>query len=211
MVVEWSSEAPARIAELVRAPGVTGLRIRPGAEAAEADDEYWSDEPDFDEDGKPLLPPHEAGGLAGLDLGGIGELDLAHFRFGDPGATSLAAASSDGRIETLDLRYCGIGDDGVAALARSATFRGVRRLHLQSNALTAEGVRALAGFERLRELDLRYNRIGADGARALLAAPFVGSLTRLLLYRRDVSDAGVAVLASAPQLPSALRSFWRSV
>ncbi|MFI6582875.1 hypothetical protein [Embleya sp. NPDC050493] len=210
--VAWEPEAPARIAEALAGRFVSRLRIRPGSAAEEADDEYWSDEPDFDEYDVPLPPPpHEADALADLDLGGIRELDLSHFRFADPGARHLAAATSTARVETLDLRYCGIGDDGMKALATSATFAHVRRLHLQHNRLTGEGVRELARFERLGELDLRYNRIGADGARALVEAPFAGSLRRLLAHRRDVSDAGVETLASAAGLPSALRSFWRSV
>ncbi|MFI7272890.1 hypothetical protein [Streptomyces sp. NPDC049879] len=212
VAVDWSREAPARIAEARQGRFVTGLRIKPGAAAEESDAEYFSAGPDIDEYDMPFPPPpHEAGGLADLDLGGIRELDLSYFRIGDPGAEALAAAASSGRIETLDLRYCGIGDDGAAALAASGSFGDVRRLHLQYNRLTGEGVRALARFERLEALDLRYNRIGADGAQALIEAPFAGSLTRLLLHRRDVSDAGTELLASAPQLPSALRSFWRSV
>ncbi|MBN6052233.1 hypothetical protein JYK22_09840, partial [Nonomuraea sp. RK-328] len=212
VAVEWSEQAPALIGQALRDPLVTGLRIGPGAAAAKADSDYYSDEPDFDEDDMPLpAPPHEAGGLADLDLGGLTELSLAYFRVGDPGAEALAAATSEGRIETLDLRYGAIGDAGVAALCASPPFRGVRRLHLQRNRLTAEGVRALAGLERLEELDLRYNRIGPDGAQALVEAPFAGSLRRLSLYGADVRDAGVQILANAPQLPTALRSFWRSV
>ncbi|MDR8412306.1 hypothetical protein MTP10_26665 [Nonomuraea sp. 3-1Str] len=212
VAVAWSDQAPALIGQAIRGRLVTGLRIRPGAEAEDADADYYGDEPDFDENDMPLPPPpHDARALADLDLGGLTELDLAYFRIGDAGAEALAAATSDGRIETLDLRYCGVGDAGVAALCASPAFGEVRRLHLQSNRLTAEGVRALAGFERLEELDLRYNRIGPDGARALVEAPFAGSLKRLFLYGHDVEDAGVQILANAPQLPSALRSFWRSV
>ncbi|NUW37228.1 hypothetical protein HTZ77_38360 [Nonomuraea sp. SMC257] len=212
VAVEWSEQAPALIEQALRGRLVTGLRIRAGAEAADADADYYGDEPDFDEYDMPLPPPpHEAGALAGIDLGGLAELSLAYFRFGDAGAEALAAAVSDGRIETLDLRHCGIGDAGVTALCASPAFRGVRRLRLQRNRLTAEGVRALAGFERLEELDLRYNPIGPAGARALVEAPFAGSLRRLFLYGHDVGDAGVRVLANAPQLPTALRSLWRSV
>ncbi|MEU8837272.1 hypothetical protein [Streptomyces sp900116325] len=212
VAVAWSQEAPARIVEARQGRFVTALRIRPGTAAEEADDEYWSDEPDFDEDDMPLPPlPHEAGSLADLDFGGIRELDLSYFRIGDPGAKALAAAASAGRIETLDLRYCGIGDDGAAALATCGNFGIVRRLHFQYNRLTGEGMRALARLERIEELDLRYNQIGADGAQALIEAPFVSSLKRLLLHRQDVSDIGVQKLASASQLPTVLRSFWRSV
>ncbi|MFI9051575.1 hypothetical protein [Streptomyces sp. NPDC053427] len=212
VAVEWSEKAPTLIEQALRGRLVTGLRIRPSDEAEDADDDYYNDEPDFDEDDLPLPPPpHDSGALADLDFGGLTDLSLAYFRIGDPGAEALAAATSNGRIETLDLRYCGLGDSGPMALGASPTFRNVRRLHLQRNQLTAEGVRALARFERLEELDLRYNRIGADGAQALIEAPFVGSLKRLLLHREDVSDAGVQILAHAPQLPTALRSFWRSV
>ncbi|MEU5535808.1 hypothetical protein [Streptomyces sp. NPDC020362] len=212
VAVDWSQEAPARMAVALQGRFVTALRIRPGTAAEEADAEYWSDEPDFDENDMPLPPPpHEAGALTDLDFGGIRELDLSYFRIADPGAKSLAAAASAGRIETLDLRYCGIGSDGAAALAASGNFGDVRRLHLQHNRITGDGVRALARFERLEELDLRYNQIGVGGAQALIDAPFAGSLKRLLLHRQDVSDAGAEKLASAPQLPTTLRSFWRSV
>ncbi|MEU9117499.1 hypothetical protein AB0D04_38660 [Streptomyces sp. NPDC048483] len=212
VAVEWSEKAPPLIEQALRGRLVTGLHIRPSEEAEEADEDYYNDEPDFDEDDLPLPPPpHETSALADLDFDGLTELSLAYFRIGDPGAEALAAAASNGRIETLDLRYCGIGDAGLTALGASPNFRNVRRLRLQRNRLTAEGVRALARFEQLEELDLRYNRIGADGAQALIEAPFVGSLKHLLLYREDVSDAGVQKLAHAPQLPTALRSFWRSV
>ncbi|MFE5332130.1 hypothetical protein ACFRCG_37690 [Embleya sp. NPDC056575] len=212
VVVAWEPEAPARIAEALAGGFVTGLRIRPGSAAEEADARYFDDEPDFDEHDMPLPPPpHEADALADLDFGGIRELDLSYFRFADPGARCLAAATSTGHIDTLDLRYCEIGDDGMAALAASPNFAHVRRLHLQRNRITGDGVRELARFERLQDLDLRYNRIGADGAQALAEAPFAGSLRRLLAHRQDVTDAGVRILASATGFSSALRSFWRSV
>ena len=87
----------------------------------------------------------------------------------------------------------------------------MRRLHLQANRITAAGVAALQPVPAPEVLDLRYNDIGAAGVEALLAAPFIGRLTRLNLYRADVGDTGAKLLAHAPQLPPALRSFWRSV
>ncbi|TJZ57329.1 hypothetical protein FCH28_07835 [Streptomyces piniterrae] len=210
VAVEWSDEAPALIERALRSRFVTALRIKPGVD--EVGEDWGNEEEHYDEDGIPIAPPPiEADALATLDLGRLVELDLSYFRIGDPGAKALTAAAGDGRIETLDLRYCGMGDVGLAALTASPNFAAVRRLHLQGNTVTAEGVRSLGGLRQLVELDLRYNRIGEDGVDALLAAPFIGSLKRLLLYRDDVSDTGVQKLASAPQLPTALRSFWRSV
>ncbi|MFC5747506.1 hypothetical protein [Actinomadura rugatobispora] len=213
IAVEWSENAPAVIERALRDPFVTALRIRPPAGPSDDDEEEEEEEwIELDEDGMPLgAPPVEAGALATLDLGRLTELDLSYFRVGDPGARALAASIAKGRVETLDLRYCGIGDDGLEVLAASPHFDRLRRLRLQSNGLTAAGVRSLGRFGRLVDLDLRYNRIGADGADALLAAPFIGSLQRLLLHRGDLSDAGVKKLALADQLPPALRSFWRSV
>ncbi|MEU5363019.1 hypothetical protein ABZ354_05850 [Streptomyces sp. NPDC005925] len=212
VTVTWSEDVADAVAGALRGSrSVTALRIEPEV-PDDPEDGFWDDESGFDEDGNLLpLPPHEAGALADLDLGGLRELDLSYFRIGDPGATSLAAAASAGLIETLDLRYCGIGDEGAAVLAASANFAGVRRLRLQHNRLTGEGVRALARLARIEELDLRYNRIGEEGARALAEAAFAGSLKRLLLHRQDVTDAGVRILASAPRFPTVLRSFWRSV
>lgn len=207
--VEWSDEEPALIEEALRGRFVTALRIAPPAHLEDEDGDY---EDYFDEDGERIpLPPIEAEALAERDFGPLTELDLSYFRIGEPGAKALAAASAQGRIQALDLRYCFIGDVGLAAVAESPIFGDVRRLHLQYNALTAEGMRTLARFERLADLDLRYNAIGEEGVDALLAAPFTSSLKRLLMYPDDVSDAGVQKLAQAPQLPTALRSLWRTV
>ncbi|WP_436776996.1 hypothetical protein [Yinghuangia sp. YIM S09857] len=209
VVVSWSQEAPAQIAEALRGPFVTGLRIRPGTKDEEADTEYWDDVPDFEDDGTPMPPPpHGDERLADLDLGGLRELELSYFRIGDTGARHLATAISRGRTETLDLRYCGIGDEGLDALVRSGHLDDVRRLRLQHNRFGAVGVRALAHLRHVEELDLRYNRIGAEGAQALAEAAFADRLRILHLHRRDVSDAGVRILASAARLPAALRCLW---
>ncbi|MFD8543112.1 hypothetical protein [Streptomyces sp. NPDC059649] len=209
VAVAWSDEAPALIARALQGRFVTALRIRTGNDPE--GEEWGHEEEHWDENGPLMPPPIEADGLASLDLGRLVELDLSYFRIGDPGALALAAATGSGRIETLDLRYCAIGDSGLAALTAAPQFAEVRSLHLQCNAVTAEGVRSLSGFPHLTELDLRYNEIGEDGTDALLSSPFVGSLDRLLLYRDDVSEAGVKKLAAAPQLPTTLRSYWRSV
>ncbi|MFC5744369.1 hypothetical protein [Actinomadura rugatobispora] len=223
VAVEWSDGAPVVIEQALRAPFVTALGIRPVAD----DGEYG-----WDEDLRDAAEPKpaasvETGALATLGLGRLVELDLSYLRIGALGAQALAvsaylrgeasdagalaASNATGRIETLDLRYCRIGDTGLAALTASPCFRGVRRLRLQRNALTAEGVRSLHQLEGLTELDLRYNQIGEEGAQALLDAPFIGSLRRLLLYGADVGDVGAKILASAPRLTPALRSYWRTV
>lgn len=217
IAVTWSDDdAPMVIAQAVRDPFVTALRIAP--------DDHDEEQLRLDSGWNDTLPlsVEDPGVLATLDIGRLVELDLSYLRIGALGGKALAvsaylraensdAIAATGRIETLDLRYGALGDDGVAALAGSRSFGGVRRLCLQNNGLTAAGVRALHGFARLEELDLRYNEIGEEGAEALLAAPFAGSLRRLLLYRTDVGDGGAKALAQAPQLPPVLRSFWRSV
>ncbi|MFW5415674.1 TIGR02996 domain-containing protein [Nocardiopsis sp. CNT-189] len=216
--VEWSDRAPVAANEAVRAPFVTALQIGPGARM---DDAPWHEDPDQD----PTEPPPslDAGALAALDLGRVTELELPYLQIGAIGARALAVsehvhadpsgpgAAGAGRLEALDLRYCGVGDSGLAGLAESPRFSGVRRLRLQRNALTAEGVRALHRFDRLTELDLRYNGLGEEGVRALLAAPFAGSLRRLLLNPGDAGAGGARLLASATGLPPEIRSFWRSI
>jgi uncharacterized protein (TIGR02996 family) len=219
--VDWSESAPVVIDQALRGPFVTALRIAPDA----GSDDDWHEDPDG---ASYLTEPSESvdvGALATLDLGRLDELDLSYLRIGTLGAKALAVstffrgeasgvralASAPGRMQVLDLRYTGVGDAGLAALVTSPCFGGVRRLHLQRNALTAEGVRSLRSLAGLAELDLRYNDIGAEGVRALLDAPFVGSLRRLLLNPPDVGDDGAKTLASAPQLPPALRTYWRSV
>lgn len=208
--VQWSEEAPALIEQALRDRFVTALRIGPPADTGEEPEDFDDVYDDFDADGDPVMWPVEVGAFATLDLSRLVELDLSYLCIGESGAALVASAVGD-RLTALDLRYCGIGDAGLAAFAASARCGGLRRLHLQRNTLTAEGVRLLWLFERLVELDLRYNRIGAEGAKALVEAPFIGSLNRLLLYRHDVTDEGVDVLAAAPQLPPVLRSYWRSV
>ncbi|WP_405614487.1 hypothetical protein [Streptomyces sp. NBC_01508] len=209
VAVDWSDDAPALIERALRERFVTALCIAP---AAQDDEDYEDWEGELDEDGEPAPPPLvAAGALAGLDLSRLVELDLSYLRIGGPGAEALAASLATGRIRTLDLRYCAMDDAGLAALAASPALGGLRRLHLQRNALTARGMCSLHRFERLVELDLRYNEIGEEGVDALLAAPFIGSVERLLLYRADVSDAGAKKLALDSRIPATLRSYWRSV
>jgi uncharacterized protein (TIGR02996 family) len=206
VAVAWSEEAPALIEQVLRERFVTALRI-----ASPADDED-GDVDDFDEDGAPIPSPIvEIGALAAIDLSRLVELDLSYVHAGAAGAEAIAASTSLDRLAVLDLRYCGIGDDGLAALASAPVAGRVRRLHLQRNAITAAGAASLQRFVALTELDLRYNEIGAAGAQALLAAPFIGALARLELYRADVSDAGARELARSNRLAPALRSYWRSV
>jgi uncharacterized protein (TIGR02996 family) len=208
VAVTWSEDAPELIEQALRGRFVTALRIvSPAEEEVEGEDED-----EIDEDGEPIPPPPvEVGQLAAIDLNRLMELDLSYLNIGAPGAKALAASTSLDQLAVLDLRYCGIGDDGLASLAASALAGNVRRLHLQRNAITAAGATALQRFGKLVELDLRYNAIGAAGAQALLAAPFIGSLARLELYRTDVSDGGVQELARSSRLTPALRSYWRSV
>lgn len=219
VAVQWSEDAPVLIAQALRDPFVTALRIT--ARESREDDE--DDEHLEEVDAEPT-PVAGIGALAALDLGRLVELDLSYLRLAALGAEALAVASylhlgptddpataTAGRIETLDLRYCRIGDAGLAAIAASGCFGAVRRLHLQANRLTAAGASALGRFERLTELDLRYNPIGADGVRALLGTAFIGSVDRLLLYPGDVGDDGAKLLAHAAELPPALRSYWRCV
>ncbi|WP_433476276.1 hypothetical protein ACQPZP_04025 [Spirillospora sp. CA-142024] len=220
VAVEWSDAAPVQIEQALRGPFVTGLRITPPPSEGDDDYRYWED--DLDDDGEPNPAGSvDTGGLATLDLGRLTELDLSYLRIGALGAKTLAVSAylraeagdvetAGSRLESLDLRYSRVGNTGLAALAASPVFAGVRRLHLQRNVITEKGMPSLHRFENLTELDLRYNEIGTDGARALLAAPFAGALKRLYLYREDVGGDGAALLAKAPQLPPALRSYWRS-
>lgn len=205
--VLWSEDAPAAIARALREPFVAALAIETRRHGEDGEEEE-----EIDEDGEPIeAAPVEIGALAAIELGRLRELDLGYVPIGAPGAEALAAATSLVRLEALDLRYTRIGDDGLAALARSPLAGSVRRLRLQRNGITAAGVHALGRFERLVELDLRYNELGPEGAQALLAAPFIGSLARLGLYRTDVGGAGAEELARSSRLAPALRSYWRSV
>ncbi|WP_051065566.1 hypothetical protein [Nocardiopsis potens] len=221
--VEWSDRAPVAVNEVMRSPFVTALQLAPDDRM---DDAPWYEDPWDEAPGEEPTEPHpslDAGALATLDLGRLTELELPYLRIGAIGAGALAVsahvradpsgtgAAGAGRLDALDLRYCGIGDSGLAGLADSPRFSGARRLHLQRNMLTAEGVRALHRFDRLTELDLRYNDLGEEGVRALLAAPFAGSLRRLLLNPADTGAGGARMLASATLLPPGIRSYWRSV
>ncbi|GAB3466397.1 hypothetical protein GCM10027570_55610 [Streptomonospora sediminis] len=236
VAVEWSADAPVVIEQVLREPFVTALRISPTEEDEDfefqvAHEQAWDEWSEIEDGADPPqetdAPKHseyiDPGALATLDFSRLTELGLSYLGIGALGAKALAAsaffhigtsgagqAAATGRLDTLDLRYSRIGNDGVAALAASPGFCGVRRLHLQHNKLTAKAASALHGFTKLTELDLRYNTIGEEGVRALLAAPFIGSLQRLLLHRSDTTDAGAQLLAQSPQLPPALRSYWRN-
>ncbi|MBE1583925.1 hypothetical protein ACFPOI_34345 [Nonomuraea angiospora] len=221
VAVPWSDDVREVVEQVLRGRFVTKLRIWSDAESDE--DEDWDDEDDdWDEDddeddedddeeggGRSGRPDMEA--LNGLDLGRLAGLDLSYLDLGPHGAELLAASLRTDRLRALELRYCRIGDAGLAALAASPHLSGLRRLHLQRNKLSADGVRSLHRFPELTELDLRYNDLGEAGAQALIAAPFAGSLARLWLYGSDVGRDGVRELAHAANLPSGLRSMWRSM
>ncbi|WP_431917757.1 TIGR02996 domain-containing protein [Nonomuraea jabiensis] len=234
VAVPWSDDVREVVEQVLRGRFVTTLRITSDAASGADDDEDWDDEDDdwddgWDdddededdegegegEDGGPgrEVRPGRLGmeALDGLDLGRLVVLDLSYMDLGPNGAELLAASLRTDRLRALELRYCRIGDAGLAALAASPYLGGLRRLHLQRNRVSAEGVRSLHRFPELTELDLRYNHIGEAGAEALIAAPFAGSLARLWLYGSDVGRDGVRKLAHAANLPSGLRSMWRSM
>ncbi|GGT19583.1 hypothetical protein ACFFV7_27525 [Nonomuraea spiralis] len=211
VAVEWSDDVREVVAQVLRTPFVTTLRITPGP--APEDEEWEGDDEDYlaVDPGEPRPGSLDVRALAGLDLGRLTELDLAYLSIGFNGAELLATLFTSDRLRALDLRYCRVADTGLAALAASPSLGGLRRLHLQRNKVSAEGVRHLHRFTGLAELDLRYNDLGEAGAEALLAAPFATSLTRLWLYDADVGQDGVRKLAQAENLPSELRSLWRCV
>ncbi|MUL44053.1 hypothetical protein FZ103_23300 [Streptomonospora sp. PA3] len=235
VAVEWSDEddAPMLVDRVLREPFVTALRISPTedieqAEVEAAGEQAWEafdDGADAGQETDAPEPSIDPGALATLDFSRLSELGFPYLGLGALGAKALAASAffrigasgtgptagdTTGLLDSLDLRYSRIGNDGLSALAASPGFRGVRRLHLQHNRLTAKAARDLHRFTNLTELDLRYNTIGEEGAQALLAAPFIGSLRRLLLHRADISDAGAKLLADSPRLPPAIRSYWRN-
>ncbi|MET9250385.1 TIGR02996 domain-containing protein [Nonomuraea sp. NPDC003709] len=225
VAVPWSDDVREVVEQVLRGRFVTTLRItshEPSDEDEEWDDEDddWDDDDD-DEDEDDEDDDGPGGGvrsgrldmraLDGLDLGRLTGLDLSYLDLGPNGAELLATLLRTDGLRALELRYCRIGDAGLAALAASPYLGGLRRLHLQRNRVSAEGVRSLHRFTELTELDLRYNHIGEAGAEALIAAPFAGSLARLWLYGSDVGKDGVRRLAHAANLPSGLRTMWRSM
>ncbi|MGW4962187.1 TIGR02996 domain-containing protein [Nonomuraea sp. NPDC004186] len=228
VAVPWSDDVREVVEQVLRGRFVTTLRIT--SHEASDEDEEWDDEDDFwdddeddeDEDDEDDDEDDGPGGgvrpgrldmraLDGLDLGRLTGLDLSYLDLGPNGAELLATLLRTDGLQALELRYCRIGDAGLAALAASPYLGGLRRLHLQRNRVSAEGVCSLHRFTELTELDLRYNHIGEAGAEALIAAPFAGSLARLWLYGSDVGKDGVRRLAHAANLPSGLRTMWRSM
>ncbi|MER6004833.1 TIGR02996 domain-containing protein [Nonomuraea angiospora] len=225
VAVPWSDDVREVVEQVLRGRFVTMLRIT--SHEASDEDEDWDDEDDFwddDEDDEDEDDDEDDGpgsgvrsgrldmrALDGLDLGRLAGLDLSYLDLGPNGAELLATLLRTDGLRALELRYCRIGDAGLAALAASPYLGGLRRLHLQRNRVSAEGVRSLHRFTELTELDLRYNHIGEAGAEALIAAPFAGSLARLWLYGSDVGKDGVRRLAHAANLPSGLRTMWRSM
>ncbi|MGV9380341.1 TIGR02996 domain-containing protein [Nonomuraea sp. NPDC003707] len=225
VAVPWSDDVREVVEQVLRGRFVTTLRIT--SHEASDEDEEWDDEDDDwdddedDEDDEDDDEDGPGGGvrsgrldlraLDGLDLGRLTGLDLSYLDLGPNGAELLVTLLRTDRLRALELRYCRIGDAGLAALAASPYLGGLRRLHLQRNRVSAEGVRSLHRFTELTELDLRYNHIGEAGAEALIAAPFAGSLARLWLYGSDVGKDGVRRLAHAANLPSGLRTMWRSM
>lgn len=128
----------------------------------------------------PSLQDFVSAGVTGA-LPGLRALCLSHCRFGDDGATIVAAAVSLGafpRLTCLDLSANDFGDNGIRALMW--------------------GIRALPD---LSDLCLGFNDIGNKGVRHIAEAALMHgampSLRRLNLTCNAFSRAGISMLAVA--------------
>ncbi len=137
------------------------------------------------------------------------EVRLHSDRVGDAGLTALGATMS---LRVLDVEQCGITDAGLTAFAaqfdRTAKRPALNEVKLAGNPVSDAGFRLLP-LQKVPGLDLRGTRCG-DGALEHLVGRWATTEERTknhsypLRYVRlqgtAVTDAGLAALASAPDL-----------
>ncbi len=147
--------------------------------------------------------------LPTLDVAGLLTLDCAYVPLGLAGLQALASADLSSVTE-LDLRYAELNADAVRALVASPSLGALESLSLAGNELGPHGARALADarWPHLCALDLRHTRLGERGLEALLAAPFLPQLRRLLLSGDELGPSGARALSAAPRLSPPLRALW---
>ena len=160
-------------------------------------------------------------GLAALArapwLGGLTNLDLEGCEVGPEGAKALAGSTALSSLRSLNLDRNRIGPDGARALADSTVLSRLRHLSLSSNMspvpaagqLGALGCRALLLSPRLANLwslNLEYNSFTDKTASAVASSTpsFSSFPCRLSFDAKDLTAAGVRVLAASPRLPHLL-------
>jgi uncharacterized protein (TIGR02996 family) len=216
----WVEYTGAALQQFLSSPDARLLSTLAVTRVGLANEEYFEDEEDFDEEtGLPksrVDPESIAGALEGVlsqDLSRLVTLSFAYLGMGAAGAKRLAKATVPPQLEQLDLRYNFIQDAGLKALCTSSVFSNLSALHLQANRLGPAGVKALAALElpRLKVLDLRRNELKSTGAKTLAASRLLSALTHLGLQRDDIGGLGVKALAQSTQLPAPLRTLWKGL
>lgn len=148
-------------------------------------------------------------GWGPLDVLELGfQLDDADFTLAGLGEAPLVTAA-----RRLDVQYGYFIDDATGEpdddAAQAPSLREMRRLRISRlrgfgfhgmSAESADAVAAWPGFKRLDTLDLGICNVEDATAVALLTAPTLPHLTRLLLNENDVGTPTVEAVAASPKL-----------
>ncbi len=123
------------------------------------------------------------------------DLDLSTNKLGP--ATGAAIAKGAWPLRSLTLSQTQLEDEGTIELAR-ASLPGLRELDLASDRIGQAGAAALASVAwPIERLLLSGNPIGDKGAAALAKSALPRTLRVLELHSCELTDKGVAALASA--------------
>jgi Leucine-rich repeat (LRR) protein len=120
----------------------------------------------------------------------------------EQGAALLARSAHLANLVTLELGANAIGKKGTIPLASSAHLKNLQTLALDDNELGPVGAQAVAAsphWRQLTSLDLGRNDIGPEGAAVLAKSANLARLTTLKLSNNKIG-AGLRVLAVCPQL-----------
>ncbi len=174
--------------------------------------------------------PHIDALAACPHLARLASLDLEYNRISAADAATLLASPHIAGLRELRLNENDLGPAGARALAQSPHLRQLRRLALSGNRLGAQGAKALAKWPQLEhlealelagnaltsaalgaivnsphtppqiELTLHANDLREAGARRLAECGWAGSIASLNLFRCQLGDHGVGILAKAKTL-----------
>jgi Leucine-rich repeat (LRR) protein len=125
-----------------------------------------------------------------LDLYGVDEESI-----GD-----LAKAAWLGKLTALGV-HSEIGDEAFATLVKSKHLSNLVALNVSGNGLSSEGLDAMKNaLPSLQRLVLTNNPIGDEGCGSLAAWKHLGNLRTLYLTACEITDEGIAALADSGKL-----------
>ena len=133
-------------------------------------------------------------------------LSLHYGTLSDKSLVALSKSVAAANLRVLRLEGIPVGKGAFAALGDGSRFPNLTTLELSTTGVRKIKATDMVAFAktvslpRVRHLDLSGWPLGETGAKALAANPALANLTRLLLARCGVGDAGLTAIVRSPHL-----------